>query len=359
MSLHSLQTIPNPVKSIASALPKRREKPIPPHCRNCGEATSLEYCPRCGQRNTKDAVTFEDIWSDFTDEFLKWDGKLLRTLWLLVAKPGVLTVEYVSGRRIRYFTPFRMYLVISATFFLLLSRLTPIQFNGSEKLGEIVNNVAVNVTNAKAKTTVTAKTPTKNPKNDYGIAINNSEMSFFGEKIDFSKLPKSQSEYSKQQEKLEAQKRDTLLHRYLTERILQFNADPSGQMKNIVYSFLPNMFFLMLPVFAILLKLMYVRQKRYYLEHLIFALHTHAYYGLLGIVAVLAEWRLGDSPTSIMVTMGLVMVALGYTTLALRRVYGQGWPMTLWKGNVLFNGYGILLSFAAIVAFVFSALFPN
>ena len=54
-----------------------------------------------------------DLAHDVVHEFLHVDSKIFRTVKLLLLKPGFLTREYFEGRRVRYVSPLRLYLVFS------------------------------------------------------------------------------------------------------------------------------------------------------------------------------------------------------------------------------------------------------
>jgi uncharacterized membrane protein (DUF485 family) len=45
------------------------------------------------------------------------DGKIVRSVWLLVTRPGFLTREQFEGRRARYISPIRLYLIFSVIYF--------------------------------------------------------------------------------------------------------------------------------------------------------------------------------------------------------------------------------------------------
>ncbi len=62
--------------------------------------------------------------SETFESFTHADSRLWRTLWLLVSKPGFLTVEFLEGRRARYLPPFRLYLVLSVVLFLVAASIS-------------------------------------------------------------------------------------------------------------------------------------------------------------------------------------------------------------------------------------------
>lgn len=84
-----------------------------PACANCGTELVGAFCHACGQRRGPGAVTIRALVADVADE-LSLDGRLVRTFRALLFRPGVLTREYLAGRRVGYFSPFRLYLLVSA-----------------------------------------------------------------------------------------------------------------------------------------------------------------------------------------------------------------------------------------------------
>src|SRR5438552_230547 len=106
----------SPPRFMASKEPE----PRPQNCLNCGIAVPREdvFCGQCGQENEHSPVSFAALMREAWEEFIKIDGKLLVTLGLLLFRPGYLTQEYVRGRRTAYLSPFKMYITVSALFFL-------------------------------------------------------------------------------------------------------------------------------------------------------------------------------------------------------------------------------------------------
>jgi hypothetical protein len=93
--------------------------PMALECTNCGASLSGAYCHACGQKAVSSDVSLHDFAHEAMHEFGHLDGKIVRTLRLLVAKPGMLTREFLAGRRSRYISPLRVYLTCSALFFAL------------------------------------------------------------------------------------------------------------------------------------------------------------------------------------------------------------------------------------------------
>ena len=120
---------------------------------------------------------------------------------------------------------------------------------------------------------------------------------------------------------------------------------------------IPVVLFLMLPVFALLLKMIYVRRGWYYSEHLVFGLHTHAFAFLVfSVIAGLAALFSGRTWAGVL-AVALYVVIPVYFILAQRRVYGQGWIKTILKAGVLGWTYLIVLTVFGITLAVLLAFF--
>lgn len=100
----------------------------PPHasCLNCGSGLHGPFCSQCGQEHRTGALPVREYVRDLFDDFFEFDSKLLRSLGLLLGRPGALTREFLAGRRVSYLLPSRMYLLVSIVFFFLVNRLDPV-----------------------------------------------------------------------------------------------------------------------------------------------------------------------------------------------------------------------------------------
>src|SRR5262245_58707032 len=93
-------------------------------CQNCGAPLAGPFCSQCGQRAIPLRPTIRELAGDAWNELVGWDGKLLRTLRMLVRHPGELTRAAIEGRRARYISPVRLYLICSVAYFLAAAAVT-------------------------------------------------------------------------------------------------------------------------------------------------------------------------------------------------------------------------------------------
>src|SRR5689334_9585939 len=90
-------------------------------CANCGAPLLGVYCTHCGQKVKPLDPTIRELAGDVLSEVTDIDGKLLRSVRYLFTRPGFLSREHAEGRRARYVSPLRLYLVFSALFFVAAS----------------------------------------------------------------------------------------------------------------------------------------------------------------------------------------------------------------------------------------------
>lgn len=89
-------------------------------CLNCGATVEERFCSRCGQENLEPKESVGHLIRHFFEDLTHFDGKFFVTVKDLIIRPGFLTREYVAGRRMSYLNPIRMYIFISAVFFVVL-----------------------------------------------------------------------------------------------------------------------------------------------------------------------------------------------------------------------------------------------
>ena len=311
-------------------------------CPNCNEPITGQYCANCGQRVTQVRMSVRRILLDVLEDQFSLNSSLARTMKALFFKPGFLTTEYFSLRIARYVPPFRLYLIASLLFFLLLSFMASgsridVERSMAEARDSIVAAVARDSLNpSPADTTV---------RFNVGMGRGPSQGVRFGVSTDPT--------LENWAEKTEVNFGNETLNRAVKARLMELGELPPDQaFRRLIRGAIestPKVMFLVLPIYALLLKLLYVRRKRLYVEHFIFALHLHAFAFLLFFISL----ALRAVPYSgLLVWLWLPV----YTLLAMKHVYGQGWLKTTAKWAALGFVYMIVLSFGVMAAFV-GALF--
>ena len=353
-----------------------------PACQNCGEPLLGPHCYRCGQPVNGLVRHFSSILGDFLDSVLNIDARIFRTLGPLFTRPAYLSLEYFAGRRVRYVSPVRLFVFLSlVTFFVAQMMLTlgdgTINFGDDDAIGsattvaqvERLRDASLKKLDA-ARVSIPDNVPGARNGVDAGAtAIRNKAQ----ERIDALRAAAAAGEpvpppmdddstisfndgkpWDPKTNPLHVGWAPAFANDWLNAQvgraknnIARVKRDPN-LMKDAVLSALPSTLFVLLPLFAVLLKVLYVFRRRLYMEHLIVALHSHAFLcgSLLLVFATMAIRNAFPAVSGLMRTLEVLLFAWMplYLLLMQKRVYAQGWPMTLLKYCVLGFCYVILLS---------------
>lgn len=138
--------LPAASEATTSRSPAQHAAPTSGPCLNCGVPLADHFCSACGQKAVTPDPTFHDLWHEFTHEMLHVDGRLFQSTKLLFLRPGFLTREYCQGRRARYLTPLRLYLIFSVLFFAVVAAWPPpTTVRQDAKLGQVVTTGGLRV----------------------------------------------------------------------------------------------------------------------------------------------------------------------------------------------------------------------
>ncbi|GGY99141.1 hypothetical protein GCM10007388_35950 [Pseudoduganella plicata] len=293
---------------------------VPASCRNCGTAVNGHYCAACGQETRLHMPSLGEFVHEFVGHYVALEGRLWRTLALLLFRPGALTNEYLAGRRRRYVEPLRLYLSLSILFFALmkLSGTDVVQFSTGDDA------------HGKPAATQAAKP---------GALV-------IGDADD---LPADMPRHTTLPTPLEK------LAPGLRESIDRFDRLSMQQKSEILrasfFRYAPYAMFCLMPLFALYLKLLYLGTGRRYGEHVLFALHTNAFaFVLFGAFLVMPEGFL---------KFVLFCWLLVYLPWSMRRVYRKsGWG-TAWRWLLLVGLHGLSLTVAVVVALGLGVAFTH
>lgn len=310
------------------------------HCLNCHEEINdSNYCPNCGQLNTDKKVTLKQLSKDFLGDYFTFDSKFFKSLFPLLIKPGHLTKEYIRGKRISYILPLRLYIFTTFVFFFIVTINTKLDFE------KFANDYSDSTANSVASID-TSKTLVDKIQNDL-----KSDVVY---KIDSSK--------SKRQTVVvgpafnlsidEATDSSSALVKYLNNKskYLASFGDESGEIfwKEVINQ-IPKVMFVLLPLFALFLKLLYIRRKILYIEHLVFSLHIHTFIFIVLIISVFIP--------NFYVVLGLLLVIFIYLFLSIYNYYEQSFLKSFFKFIILLSVYLVtmlptflLLAFLAMIS---------
>jgi len=340
----------NPVKFI-----RRNRIPVdeldPVHCENCNHEFKGHFCPNCGQEVAEFNRPFGFVLYDFAGNFFAFDTRFFRTFWYLLSKPGFLTTEFFKGRRVRYSPPFRLFVFLSFALFLLLQVLTEKSLNKSAELkisgksGKVSANSNLKL-NASVVTDIDSLKIMQSERSD-STAMDNDL------RIDLTDLGKGSfrdnlTRIAGQYEKKLPEAKDQAEKEKISSRIAMLRAPEMAI--SILMKYLSWTFFLLLPIFALILKLFYIRRNQLYIRHLIFSIHLHSYlFFILIIIAVLK--LIFDSGLSGISGILLLTFPI-YFILALRKFYGQTFGKIILKFLGISIIYNVVLWSAVLFVFV-------
>ena len=347
-------------------------------CLNCGTALKGPFCHYCGQPDKNLMRFFPALMREMLEDFIDFDSRFMRTLKPLLFRPGKLTRDYLDGRRFRYVPPLRLYIFSSLLLFFLVAVFAPevIQF-GSDPDGD-ESGIRVQLDDAERQEIDDALRELE--KVQPGLAehvgegierAGQDEEAATGQTPPEIDLEVNGKPWDPETNPVELAWMPDWVNRWINHEIGEspekgraIEANPD-LMTDKVLDVLPGTMFVLLPLVALLLKFWYLFARRYYVEHLVFALHNHAFifvtFIVMIVIGTIAEWREPDGTGALTTGSGWIRTALFswipvYLLLSLKRVYRQGWGLTVGKYVAIGISYLILLGFAtafvAVLSFV-------
>jgi hypothetical protein len=285
--------------SAPTAAPAATERSMD-RCANCEALLSGPYCSQCGQRHEPAVHSFWHFMREGFEDLTHADSRLWRTLRDLVFRPGFLTREFLEGRRARYLPPVRLYLVLSIVFFLIAGVVMSHSPGG----------------------TVLVVTPSKITFRQLGTTTPASARQVC------AKLRQEVPWLGTLGPRLEGSCVATI-------------EDGGRSGDEAVLHNIPRAMFFFLPLLGLVMKALYRRPRRHYVEHLLFFVHNHAFIFLALAVLTLLGAILPAPVTAAASAFLWIYVAL-YFLVSMRKVYGQGWPATVGKLAALSFAYLVL-----------------
>jgi Protein of unknown function (DUF3667) len=346
---------------------KKRTKEEPArltHCEDCGTELHGHYCSKCGQVAVDYRRSFRHVIADVAESFLNWDSKFVTTIGLLLIRPGWLTNQFVSGRRTRYLHPLRLYLLVSILFFL-CARLIPVKTEpqvkadltpedrtkveeAMKKAPNLPDNVRAEVNKALAEEAETS------PPAEPGAAKSSGTPS--AAEPSTGQSPTSTLVKKRGHSKLQFGDENGPhgpFETWMQQRVKDKIGEDGTKMQlfwETLRSNISTMMLFCIPLFAFVLKILYIRKRRFYIEHLVYALHIHSFFYiavLLTSFSALAAQHWAPALETPLIWI-LAIFVLVQVFLSIRHVYRQGWFMTTFK--FFFGGFIYLIVLIAALA---------
>lgn len=312
--------------------PLRKDKT----CLNCNYVVEHRYCGNCGQENIEPRKTFHHLFVHFFEDLTHYENAFWKTIKNLLLKPASLTKEYLSGKRMSYLAPVRLYIFVSFITFFFITLLS-----GSEDIVKMhKSNKEVAVTEKEKK-----------------------QLISFGDKH-YKSVEELDSiqQYGKANEKLSS------FEYWLDRKVLM--VEEHNTMEEIVEKFkesfvhnLPKVLFIYMPIFAFMLWLFHSKRKWYYFDHGIFTLHYFSFLLLMLLLLFLikkilfafGEYTVINIIYSCIEFVGVLWM-LYYFFPAHHRFYNETRLTTVFKGSILYLLNSIIvfivLTLAALYTFI-------
>lgn len=288
-------------------------------CLNCGSPLAGPFCAQCGQRAIPPYPSVRELVTDAFWELSGWDGRFAGTVRALLLSPGRLTTAFLEGRRVRFISPLRLYLVASLVYFLVAASAPNLRPNG------VLDAPGITISTGKetAASRVTSAT----------MDARSGDIT-----------PEERAAAMKDIERAPAILRP-VLRRGVT--------DPNGLKKNLLTS-MPRVLFALVPVFAAIVGLFFRRRK--YPEHLYFGLHLHAFIFAALTVTALAKFTY-VVPLAGIVSAIMALWIVTYGVRALRHVYRESLARTMAKAAGIGVLYALMGALAMVGLVYWAALF--
>jgi uncharacterized protein DUF3667 len=331
------------------------------NCLNCGSplAENNKYCSVCGQKNIDGRITFRQFISDFFEAAFNLDSKIIKTIPAMLV-PAKLTRIYFSGKHNSYIKPLRLFFTTMILFYAVLG------FKYLNKLENLVeeDNPMELYDHAQFIDTVIAHigydSLTKDQQDIVDTIVAGVHAPFDAmvheEEIfdDTSQIPRWIRDSILVEDSLDISTRDLFvlsadsifkkynkegfIERLTIRQTIAVTRYP-GKLLRFIIGNTTWMILIMLPVVAGMMQLMYLRRKKYFIEHLIFLYHYHAAVFLVMTIFLLIFPLLSSTVAwAIPASLGV------FFFMAMKVYYRQNWLKTLIKFLLLGIAYILLLS---------------
>ncbi|HEX6164000.1 MAG TPA: DUF3667 domain-containing protein [Vicinamibacterales bacterium] len=269
-----------------------------PGCLNCGEPLHGAFCAACGQRAVPADPTVKEIAGDAWHELSGYDGRIAGTFRALL-RPGRLTLEYLQGRRARYVSPIRLYLIVSLIYFLVAAAAP-----------ETAGGLRVELVQPDGSPSMSAE--------DRAKALKDLETGPW------------------------------LLRTFLRPIV----EDPAA-FRARIFTIVPRVFFGMLPLFAAIVALFYRRRR--FPAALVFAVHVHTFAFVIFLASQLAKFS-GSATFAGVVALAATVAFSIYMVKALKNVFGGTWPSTIAKSIGIGFLYLVVAGPAFFIVMIWASL---
>ncbi|MDX1941945.1 MAG: DUF3667 domain-containing protein [Saprospiraceae bacterium] len=351
------------------------------YCPNCYYPIEQNdhFCGQCGQKYTTGKIPVKELFQEFFESVLNLDAKIFHTIGALFI-PGKLTIEYFKGRHNSYFRPVRIFFVMAIIHFAIISfsGFDAFNFNFSDNGSQLdIKKDSYRAVFLEEMDTTQQRVLKKFDNNaTVGRALDSLSKTMRGGREDSIEIGylDFQQDFTIKGKDLNIAKKDMFelsnealcdkyavngfMERLLIRQEIKLLADNASFSRYLLGQMI-WMVILMMPALSLVLKLLYIRRKRYFVEHLVFSFHYHAFAFLIFTIAFLViDWKVWQGQTKESELMPPVIIAFAvvliYLFIAMKRVYQQRFFKTFFKYSFLNFSYLIIF-----VVFLFGTVIAS
>lgn len=348
-------------------------------CLNCENKfdDSFEFCPYCGQKTSED-LTIGVLFYNTISNYFSFDARFFKSFIPLMFKPGYLAKKFLQGKRLLFLHPAQMYLFVSVVFFFVLSFNTRELVEKADEINQDIIDVTENnqssVTRQLDSATVDSiLKPIRDNKENLGLeeqnivladsilkaessnqSVADINMGFNKQRID--SLIEAGADESLIYEEMGMSNDASYLERRFFARMLSLiEGKGAGSIVQAFFDSIPISMFLLLPLFALILKVFYFNKGKY-AHHLVFSFYLFSFVFMVFTLLFALNRFVYDLPSAIDWLIALSIYF--YFLIALIRFYQQNWFLSLIKsGLISFIFLLFVLPSAAGVLIAYSFLF--
>jgi hypothetical protein len=313
-------------------------------CLNCRHVVEKRFCPNCGQENSDSRKTFHQLFVHFFEDLTHYENAFWKTIRNLILKPGSLTTEYLSGRRLSYLAPVRLYIFISFVTFFILSAIYkpewPDDVRGKLALTK-TDSTKIARMNRLVESGVLSREDADNAislikkRSDNKISTR--------EQFGLQSIEELDEEYQNQTGEEAISNWEYKLERKILEITDKYSGAEMAKkfMEELMHNF-PKALFIYMPIFAFFLWLFHDKRKWYYFDHGIFTLHYFSFLLLFALLKGIISTLLDSCGNSLFVSFfnGALMIVgtiwmFYYFFPAHHRFYGESRGISFIKSIAL------------------------
>jgi len=397
------------------------------NCLNCGRTLDkvYNYCPNCGQGNHDDNVSIGVLMGEFFSTYFAIDSRFGKSVKPFFIKPGYLTNRYLSGKRVSYANPIRLYLIISIFYFFVFSLVIkdavkssgnddPViktsydmtMLNDNDEIDDTLKfKLLKNLSNSERRdlkdelkdeetlqkflsdldperqvevrailgdsisnqfelatidSIVSDSTEAKDPADeDINLSVEPGFLKIL-EDIDYKKIERLDKEYELSDNQIYDSLNlgeQTYFNKLVATQAIRVNRADTESVADYITKNLPLMMLLLIPIFALILKLLYIRRDQLYIKHLIHALHLHSFaYFLYGVFMIVSYYIITNEDAGTLINIAGFLLVSTYAYISFLKVYKQHWFKTLVKFNIVGGIYLTAIFFFFLVEMMVSLL---